>query len=301
MIVRELPSTLRLFFVLQGSILPKIYGKIISVALLSVIVLVMDAHVAPLPHISIAAMGIFGVALSLFLGFRNNAAYERWWEARKLWGAMIADMRNLGRHMHIFVGEGKDREHILSCAVAFAHLHRGFLRGVDVRADIVPWVGADNASAMMAHKNPADAALRSMADKIGTLVQGDVISGFGQMTVSQTLSSLALAQAGCERILTTPLPFVYSLLVRRTTYLYCWLLPFALIEATGWFAPIFAAVVAYVFFGLQAVTNELEHPFRNVQNGLPLDAMCRTLEISAAEALNKEPPLPRIPINHVLS
>ena len=101
--------------------------------------------------------------------------------------------------------------------------------------------------------------------------------------------------------MTTPLPFVYSLLVRRTTYLYCGLLPFSLIDSTTWIAPVFAAVVAYVFFGLQTVTNELEFPFRNVQNGLKLDALCRTIEISVAEALGR--PVPeRLPAtNHVLS
>ena len=127
------------------------------------------------------------------------------------------------------------------------------------------------------------------------------INGFGQMTISNTLSSLARSQAGCERIATTPLPFVYSPMVRRTTYLYCWLLPFALIKATSWFAPVFAAVVAYVFFGLQTVTNEMELPFHNVQNGLPLDAMCRTMEISVAEALDRPAPDNLTAKNHVLS
>ena len=301
MIVRDHPTALQLFFVMQGSIVPKIIGRIFGVALLSVIVLLVDQHIQTLPHISIGAMGIFGVALSLFLGFRNNAAYDRWWEARKLWGSMIADVRNLGRHMCVFVGKGEDRAGFLSCAVAFAHLHRGFLRGVDVRADIAGWVGEDKADAMIARKNPADAALRAMAEQIGTLVEKEAISGFGQMTISHTLSSLALAQAGCERIVTTPLPFVYSLLVRRTTYLYCWLLPFALIEATSWFAPIFTAIVAYVFFGLQAVTNELELPFRNVENGLPLDTMCRVIEISVCEALDRTPPAALSPKNHILT
>jgi putative membrane protein len=301
MIVREHPSSLQLFFVMQGSVVPKIIGKIVGVALLSVLVLLVDQFAFTLPRISIAAMSIFGVALSLFLGFRNNAAYDRWWEARKLWGSLIADIRNLGRHMHVFVGEGDDHEHILSCAVAFGHLHRGFLRGVDVHADIVGWIGEEKAVAVVACKNPADAALRSMADQIGQLAARDAISGFGQMTISQTLSSLALAKAGCERIETTPLPFVYSLLVRRTTYLYCWLLPFALIDSTNWFAPVFAAVVAYVFFGHQTVTNELELPFRNVQNGLALDALCRTIEISIAEALGRPAPEGLAATNHVLS
>lgn len=286
---------------MQGSIVPNIIGKIIGIGFLSMTVLVIDLHVITLPHVSIAAMGIFGVALSLFLGFRNNAAYDRWWEARKLWGAMIADVRTLGRHVSIFVSNDVDRARILSCAVAFAHLHRGFLRNIDVSNDIIDWIDDEKTKAMVAQKNPADAALRSIADKVGKLTEQDEISGFGQFAISQTLSSLALAQAGCERILTTPLPFVYSLLIRRTTYLYCWLLPFALIEATGWFTPIFAAVVAYVFFGLQAVTNELELPFRNVQNGLPLDAMCRVIEISVSEALSRPAPNALTPENYVLT
>lgn len=301
MIVRDHPSSLRLFFVMQGSVVPIILSRILGVALLSVFVLLVDQHVVTLPHISIGAMGIFGVALSLFLGFRNNAAYDRWWEARKLWGSIIADLRNLGHQARIFIGKESDREHILSYAVAFAHLHRGFLRRADVRADTIGWIGAENAATLGTRSNPADAALRTIADRIGALSRNDAISGFGQMTLAQTLSSLALAQAGCERIVTTPLPFVYSLLVRRTTYLYCFLLPFALIESTSWFAPLFAAVVAYVFFGLQAVTNEMELPFRNVQNGLPLDAMCRVIEISVCEALGRQPSAPLAPINYILT
>src|SRR5690625_1592642 len=207
MILREHPSALTLFFVMQGSVVPKIYGKVLGIALLSVLVLLLDQHIIRMPHISIAAMGLFGIALSLFLGFRNNAAYDRWWEARELWGEMIAEVRNLGRHLSLFLGRGSDRRSILSCAVAFVHLHRGFLRKVDVRADITGWIGEKKADAMIAQQNPADAALRSMAEQIGRLAEAGAISGFGQMTISQTLSSLAVAQAGCERIVTTALPF----------------------------------------------------------------------------------------------
>ncbi|PVH30205.1 bestrophin family protein [Pararhodobacter oceanensis] len=301
MIVRDQPSSLTLFFVMQGSVVPRIFARMVGVALLSVLVLLVDHHITPLPQISIAAMSIFGIALSLFLGFRNNAAYDRWWEARKLWGAMIADIRSLGRHGSIFLANGPSRARILALAVAFAHLHRGFLRGVDVKPALRDWLDEAESEALIANRNAADAALRQIADELADLTAQEKISGYGQMTFARTLAALAEAQAGCERIMTTPLPFVYSLLVRRTTYLYCWLLPFALIEATGWFAPLLSAIVAYVFFGLQAVTNELELPFRNVQNGLPLDAMCRVIEISVCEALDRTPPPALLPENHVLT
>lgn len=301
MIVREAPSSLRLFFVIQGSVIPRIISRIIGVTVLSLAVLLVDHNVMRLPHISIAAMGVFGVALSLFLGFRNNAAYDRWWEARKLFGTMIADVRNLGRQMNVFVGKGEDRDFIMSHAVAFVHLHRGFLRGVGVRSEIIGWVGETQADALIARRNSADAALNVMADRFHDLGKSGALTTLGQMTLTQTLAALGLAQAGCERIMTTPLPFVYSLLVRRTTYLYCFMMPFALIDATGWFAPFLAAVVAYVFFGLQAVTNELELPFRNVHNGLPLDAICRVIEVSVSEALDRPAPEPLLPQNHVLT
>ena len=78
-------------------------------------------------------------------------------------------------------------------------------------------------------------------------------------------------------------------------------LPFALIDTAGWFAPAVEAVVAYVFFGLAAVTDELEHPFRDAVNGLPLDAMCRVIEVSVAEALGEAPAPYLEPVDNVLS
>ncbi|MEM9630633.1 MAG: bestrophin family ion channel [Pseudomonadota bacterium] len=301
MIIMEPPSALRLFLVMQGSIVPQIFSKIISVALLSGSVLLLDMHVVSLPRIPIAAMGVFGIALSLFLGFRNNAAYERWWEARRLWGGLIGDVRNLARQLTLFDIKASNRDYILSHIVAFAHLHKGYLRNQDVQDDLTEWMDSETANKLNQSRNPADAALRSITLRLAKLARQDELSGYGQMMISQTLSALANAQAGCERIASTPLPFVYSLLIRRTTYLYCFLLPFALIGATSWLTPIFVAIVAYVFFGLQTVTNELEHPFSNVQNGLPLDAMCRVIEISAAEALDRVPPEPLAPKNHVLT
>ncbi|ATG37850.1 putative membrane protein (plasmid) [Phaeobacter piscinae] len=301
MIVRELPGAFQLFFVMQGSVVPKIIGRIIGAAILSIIIVSTDKFIWDLPEISISAMGIFGVALSLFLSFRNIAAYERWWEARKLWGTMIADIRTLGRFIGIFAKDESTREKILSCAVAFAHLHRGNLRGVSALNSASHWIGGENAAAMISFKNPADAALRSMADQFQAAISAGLISDVGQLRISEILSSLGLSQAGCERIATTPLPYVYSLLVRRTTYIYCWLLPFGLIESTNWFAPVITAVVAYVFFGFLEITHELEFPFKDVQNGLPLDAMCRTIEISVCEALEKPVPNNLSPTHYVLT
>ena len=108
---------------------------------------------------------------------------------------------------------------------------------------------------------------------------------------------IGLAQAGCERIRATPLPYVYSLLVFRTTWLYVLLLPLALLENSGWMTPVFTVIVAYTFFGLAEVTEELAHPFGATANALPLDAICRAAEISLAPHLGEEAPPPLLPVN----
>ncbi|RLJ60048.1 putative membrane protein [Litoreibacter meonggei] len=301
MIIKEQPSGLTLFVEMQGSIVPQILSKIAGFTVFSSAIMALDTRLVFIPHVSLTAMSVFGIALSLFLGFRNNAAYDRWWEGRKLWGGIIADVRNLAKTCEIFVPDIKDRKDILDVVVAFAHFHRGMLRGVDASKDAANWIGVANAATLAGKSNSTDGALRVISEQIRHLHAQGAINDFGQISIGKIITSLGLHQAGCERIATTPLPFVYSLLVRRTTYLYCLLLPFALLEVAGPLLPFFVAVVAYVFFGLQAVTNELEHPFRMVKNGLPLDAMCRVVEISVSEATDREPPPALSATNHVLS
>ncbi len=299
MIVRETPSLLKLFVVMHGSIVPRVAARIVAFAAFTILVLLVDQHVIALPHVSVAAVGVFGIALSLFLGFRNNAAYDRWWEARKLWGQMIADGRSLGRETLLFIGPGKARDAVLTGYAAFAHLHRGWLRGTDTTADAAAWDSA--AADHVARRNPPDAVLRAMAETIRAEAEAGRVSEIGQRALAERLGGIALAQAGCERLCTAPIPFVYSLLVLRTTYLYCAILPFALIDTAGCIAPALTAVVAYMFFGLNAVSDELEHPFRDAPNGLPLDTMCRTIEVSVAEALGREAPTPLKPVDGVLN
>ena len=93
-----------------------------------------------------------------------------------------------------------------------------------------------------------------------------------------------------ERPNAIALPFAYTLLVHRTAYVYCYLLPFALIGGLGWGAPVLVAAVAYTFFGIDKLSEHLETPFGRAPNDLPLDALCRIHEISVADALGEPAP-----------
>lgn len=295
MILRDKPGVRELLFATRGSIILKVLPQVGAVAGWSLLIYLLDRFWAPLTHPNIAPFTVFGIALSLFLGFRNNAAYERWWEARKLWGQLIADMRALGRETGLFLGPPARRERVLRLALAFVHLHRANLRRVpDGKAK--EWAGD-----LPAGPHPPCAALDAMAEELTLAAREGTLDGYGQRALAQRLAAITYAQAGCERIANTPLPYVYSLLIFRTVWLYCLLLPLGLIDTAGWLTPVFAGVVAYVFFGLAEVTEELGHPFGPTPNGLPLDAMCRTVEISLAPHLGLTPPEPVRPVDYLLT
>ncbi|UWR63410.1 bestrophin family protein [Phaeobacter inhibens] len=293
MILRDKPGLMQLLFAVRGSVLPRILPRILGLSALSALVLWIDANVMRLPHTNAAPFAVFGIALSLFLGFRNNAAYDRWWEGRRLWGQLVADLRSLSREVDLFVAEPDRRAQILRLALGFLHLHRINLRKEADTSPAIRWAGDDFSESPHAPCAALDALTATVA------IGAD--DGFARKALAERTASIALAQAGCERIATTPLPYVYSLLVFRTTYLYCLLLPFALIDGAGWLTPIFVGIVAYVFFGLAEVTEELSHPFGETVNSLPLDAICRTVERTLAPKLGQEPPPPLQPVDYYLS
>ncbi len=291
MILRDKPSWVELAFAVRGSIVPLIAPRIVALMAFSAGMVLLHHTYDAFPEIEAVGFTVFGIALSLFLGFRNNAAYDRWWEARKLWGALLADLRAFARELELFVADETLRRRLIRLALAFLHLHRANLRklaGDETARERAQELGGDLADA--AH--PPCAALDRIADDLAAAYRSQQIDGFGAKALQERLGSMTAQQASCERIANTPLPYVYSLLVYRTTYVYCLLLPLALVGTAGWLTPLFVGIVGYVFLGLAEVTEDLSHPFGTTQNALPLDAICRAAEISMAPHLGEAPPEP---------
>jgi putative membrane protein len=287
MIVRDTPRLADLMFAVRGSIVPVIAPRIAFLMVIATLMVGLHLQLPYFPTINDFAFTVFGVALSLFLGFRNNAAYDRWWEARKLWGGLLADVRSIAREAEIFVRDEGRRHAILRLALDFLHLHRRNLRGLADDPAAAPF-----APDLVGAPHPPCAALDRLTQQVAQGHADGSIDGFGARALAKRVSSMAAHQAGCERIAGTPLPYVYSLLIYRTTYLYCLLLPLALVEAAGWLTPIFVGVVGYMFLGLAEVSEELSHPFGATPNALPLDAIYRATEISLAPHLGERAPEP---------
>ena len=284
MIVRQTPHPFKIFFALRGSIIPKIYPQLLLVTILSTAITIIQ-HWIPdsFPYYGIATFTLLGIALSLFLGFRNNASYQRWWEARMLWGQLVYDARSLTRQVLSFI----DDDNMVYLTIAFAHAVRHRLRGTPPWADIDPFVASIHHDGMRQAKNVPDHIMRLMGKHLGDIRRQGLVSEQVIQNMDERLTSMTIVLAACERIHNTPLPFAYMLLVHRTTYLYCIMLPFGLVASLGWATPLVCAVIAYTFFGLDALSEELEEPFGLAANQLPLTALSRTIEINLREALGE--------------
>lgn len=314
MILRERPSPAELFFVLRGSILARIRGVLLANILLAVVVTLAHHYLASHNAVLVSTIPftLMGLPLAIFLGFRNTACYDRFWEARKLWGELLLRSRNLARQV-LHLGDdplppadardlGDVRVRMVLRAVAFSTSLKNLLRdrpddetgldGLLQPAERERLAGASNRPAALMMNMGADLAQCRREGRFDSLCT---------VQIDHTLCALTAAAASCERIRNTPLPFSYSLLLHRTAYLYCFLLPFGLVDSIGLMTPLVVAIVAYTFFGLDALGDEIEEPFGTSANDLALDAICRGIEIDLRQALgDPAPPPPLQPVGYLL-
>ena len=299
MIVHPKPNLLNVLISLKGSIAKRIARRTVMVtALASLIVLIENLHPALFARVNATPFTLLGISLSIFMSFRNNACYERWWEGRKAWGQMIIEIRSFIRESCV-IADRQLRESLLLNLCGYAHALNARLRGEDEQHVARKWV--PGVSALPTH-NISDAILQETGRICSRLAEENTISEWRYMALEQRLHGLSEAQAVCERIKSTPLPFPYTLLLHRTIYIFCVLLPFAMAQPLGWLAPIFTAIVSYTFFGLDAISDELEDPFGHDENDLPTDAMVRTIEREILSAAgHTDLPAPLQPVDFVLS
>lgn len=298
MIIRRNANMLRLLTTLKGSIAKHIALRVLMLTALSaLIVLIESLHPDVFYRMNATPFTLLGISLSIFMSFRNNTCYDRWWEGRKAWGRIVVDVRSFIRGS-IVIGDTEVREGLLRALCGYSHALNAKLRHNDELKAAVSWLPVP---VDVAPVNLSDWILRGIGEKLAGLAKNNEISNISYLILEQRLESLTDAQGVCERIKETPLPFPYTLLLHRTTFIFCLLLPFAIAEPLGWISPLITAIVAYTFFGLDVISNQLEEPFGCEENDLPLDAIVRIIEREISEALGypELPPLLK-PVDFVI-
>ena len=315
MIVHERPNGLTLFLMMRGSVLQRIYWKLGLNILLAILVTLAHGYLFDIKiTVTTIPFTLIGLPLAIFLGFRNNTAYDRYWEGRKLWGDLNIRARVMARQCLSLINadmsvdprnrEGDVRVRVVHRTIAHAHALRAQLRGHMDDAAVQRWLTAADWEKVrhLPMNFRGDAIIQASAHDLANCMRKGLLDPLNYNKMDETLTFMTFAAASCERLLHTPMPFSYTLLLHRTAHLYCFLLPFGLVDMTGFMTPFVVAIVAYTFFGLDALGDELEEPFGMESNDLPLDAMCRSMEINLLHLLgDSDIPPPMQPVNHRLT
>ena len=284
---------------MRGSVLKRIRTTLLVNTLSAILVTVVHGNFFALKiTLTTIPFTLIGLPLAIFLGFRNSAAYDRYWEGRKLWGELVLRCRSLSRQCQSFIQPSSEfsgqapeveaaRQRMIYRAIAFVHALRLQLRDRNDCTELQRWVPEAEWSRLLTASSKHDALMLEMGKELGQCQRKGWIEPCLTVSIDSTLSAMTAAAASCERIKGTPIPFSYTLLLHRTAYLYCFLLPFGLVDTIGFMTPFVVAIVAYTFFGLDALGDEIEEPFGLEANDLPLDTLCRSIEINLLESLGE--------------
>ncbi|MCU1294991.1 MAG: hypothetical protein JWP08_3841 [Bryobacterales bacterium] len=253
---------------------------------------------------------LLGAALGLLLGFRTNSAYDRWWEARKLWGRLVNSSRSLARQAISFsmASESAAKEvpgafarELVHLQIEYVHALRCALRKQQPWEDISPFVRPELLASLKEQANVPAALLQEMGDLSAEAVSSGALTELRLQRIDTTLSELTDIQGGCERIKNTPLPRQYDTYPVLVVKAYCFLQPLVLVDRLKYMTPFVTLLLAAAFLVLNRIGKNLEDPFENTVYDTPMTALSRTIEINLRQQIGeRDLPAPITPVNGVL-
>lgn len=292
-------SWLRSALRLRGSVLLAVLPRTLLCAGVAALITYFHRHIQAVGFPGLAAV-IPNLVLGLLLVFRTNTAYERFWEGRKHWGVIVVNVRNLARQIWVDVDDQDvvDRQEkvaALRLLEAFAIATKDHLRQLPVSQPVLDLVSIDQSRKLYSTTNPPLEILFWISDYLQTEYrQGDL--HIYQLTEMQKLiDRLGDALGACERILRTPMPLAYAIHLKQLLLLYCFSLPFQVVDMAQWGTPLLVGLVSFMVFGIEAIGLEIENPFGVDPNDLPLDSICQTISRNVEDLIQLEPRRPPLP------
>lgn len=282
MIIRGKEHWFKMLFVWKGSVLPRLVPRLILLFILSLAIVFVHGTILSFKvPLNPAPLTLFGFVLALFLGFTNNASYDRFWEGRKIWGALLNHTRSLTRQaMTLADLKAGDPEliafvHLLS---SFSHTLKHQLRDTDPEVELKIRLPEQQVKIVAEAQYKPILLMNLLAEWVQKARRENRIDSIQQARFDENLDKLADVVGGCERIKSTPIPYSYRVLLHRTVYIYCFLLPFGLVDSLGWLTPFIVVFIAYTFVAFEAIADEIEEPFGTEANDLALSSMCEMID-----------------------
>ncbi len=276
----EYDSFLKNALSLQGSVTPKVLPKVVVLVLYSMLISCLS-HVYPVIALPVGPFEYGGVIMGLILVFRVNSGYDRWWEARKLWGNIVNQCRNLAMIMIYYTRDDANlwRQQAIHTLIAWPYLIKNKLRQQNNLDEVLPWLDAPMVKLLQDAHNKPNVLSASIAKLLNIAHQQGTMDSFSFLRAEEQRDLIIQSQGGCERILNTPIPFVMAVKSRRFILIFLLILPFALVDVSIYINPLITGIVGYAIFSLDQIGVELQNPFSEQHlSHLPLTEVCRTIE-----------------------
>ncbi len=215
---------------------------------------------------------LLGFAISMLLVFRTNTAYDRWWEGRKLWGALVNNSRNLAIKLSVILPdtEKEQRAFFRKIIPAYAYALHNHLKSEETRIELFETSESKHIFRHIDHEKhiPNQIALLMMKH-IQQLYSEGKIDGNQLIVLNSELQSFTDICGACERIKNTPIPFSYSVFIKKFIFIYIMTLPFGYVFNLGYYVIPVVAFIFYVLASLELIAEEIEDPFGNDSNDVP--------------------------------
>lgn len=275
----------------RGDTLRTLGRLILLVSAYAVVVVLLELHVMHIAQTSLLKNvyllnTILALVVSLLLVFRTNTAYDRWWEGRKLWGALVNNSRNLALKMNALLPEedADSREFFRTTIPFYARALKDHLMNESTRykLDSLPHPELQNVDE---DKHVPNQVAGLIYDKVVSLHREGVLSAEQMLFVNPELISFTDICGACERIKNTPIPYSYSSFIKKFIFIYILTLPIGYVFQLGYYVVPVTAIIFYVFASLELIAEEIEDPFGDDENDLPMEKISENIQKHVAEII----------------
>lgn len=224
---------------------------------------------------------MLGFVISLLLVFRTNTAYDRWWEGRKAWGALVNNSRNLAMKLSVILKDKEDKDYFRKFIPAYAAILNQHLKNVDVNHELFD----DSTLSADHYKHKPNQIAKNIISKIHELYAANKITGDQLITLNPEVQSFTDICGVCERIKNTPIPYSYSAFIKKFIFLYVMTLPFGYVFQLGYYVIPIVVMIFYVLASLELIAEEIEDPFGNDPNDLPTEKIADNIRKNIEELI----------------
>jgi len=275
---------LQLIFQFKGSLLRRLSRSLLGVVGLTLLFTFLHHNDIFKLEISLSLPGLLGAVIGLLLVFRNNTAYDRWWEARKILGGLVNTSRNFAMQVRTLLTETpeKDRKVFQQLIVAFVFSLKEHLRdGVNV--DDLNIEDEDLKKQIEQATHKPNRIIQLLLARIRSLYDKEVVTDFQMLKLIENTDELVDILGKCERIHNTPIPMSHNYVLRVCVLVYAIVLPFSLIASLGWLSFFAVALIFYFMMSIIIIAEEIEDPFGLDNNDLPVDQIANNIENNLTE------------------